>query len=271
LIEVNVMLSTPTQLVTAFLLAMSVMLVLWFVQRGTGNAGIVDIGWAAVIGVLGVFFAATSTGYLPRRILAAVLIAIWSLRLSMHLFRRIVGEPEDGRYVALKQKWGPRWPRKMFRFYQIQALAAFAFAMPILLVSQNARSPLGIFDLLGVATGFVGVVGVTLADRQLDMFRSRAGNRGKTCRAGLWKFSRHPNYFFEWIHWCAYVPLAFGATAWYLTALVPAVLLYFIFRVTGIPPTEAQALLSRGDDYRHYQKTTSAFVPWFPRKKDQIP
>jgi len=264
------MLSLQLQLVTALVFASAVMTILWFIQRRMGNAGIVDIGWAAVIGVLGIFFALTSPGYGSRRVLVAILIGVWSLRLTVYLFHRVVGETEDGRYVALKQKWGVRTPMKMFRFYQIQALAAFGFSTPVLFVAQNPRSPLDGIDTLGVAVWLVGIFGVSLADRQLDRFRSQVGNRGKTCRAGLWKYSRHPNYFFEWVHWCAYVPLAFGATTWYLSLLVPVALLYFIFRVTGIPPTEAQAILSRGEDYRRYQQTTSAFVPWFPRKQEQM-
>lgn len=112
----------------------------------------------------------------------------------------------------------------------------------------------------------MGFGGVALADWQLARFKSQADSRGKTCRAGLWRYSRHPNYFFEWLHWCAYLLLALGGPYSWLAAITPLVLLYFLLFVTGIPPTEKQALASRGDDYRDYQRTTSPFVPWFPRK-----
>jgi steroid 5-alpha reductase family enzyme len=94
-----------------------------------------------------------------------------------------------------------------------------------------------------------------------------AANRGHTCRDGLWRYSRHPNYFFEWLHWWAYVPLSLGAAGGWATILAPLVMLFFLFCVTGIPATEAQALQSRGADYRQYQRTTSAFFPWFPRRE----
>jgi steroid 5-alpha reductase family enzyme len=104
-----------------------------------------------------------------------------------------------------------------------------------------------------------------LADRQLTRFRADPANKRKTCRRGLWRYSRHPNYFFEWLLWTSYVPLSWGSPIFALSLLGPGLLFLFLTRVSGIPPTEAQALASRGDDYRAYQRTTSAFFPWFPR------
>ena len=106
-----------------------------------------------------------------------------------------------------------------------------------------------------------------LADRRLAHFRGRPGNRGKTCREGWWHYSRHPNYFFEWLHWWSYMALAAGAPYGWVALLAPTAMFYLLFRVTGIPPTEAQALASRGDDYREYQRTTSVFFPWFPKRE----
>ena len=109
-------------------------------------------------------------------------------------------------------------------------------------------------------------MGETAADRQLEKFREDPSQRGRTCRAGLWRYSRHPNYFFEWLMWMAYALFAIGSPPWgWLTLGCPAVMLYLLFKVTGIPATEAQALRSRGDDYRQYQQTTNIFVPWFPK------
>jgi steroid 5-alpha reductase family enzyme len=119
--------------------------------------------------------------------------------------------------------------------------------------------------VLGVALWFAGIGGVTLADAQLARFKRSGDSHGRTCREGLWRYSRHPNYFFEWVHWCSYVPLAAASPWWWAPILVAAALLYFVLFVTGIPPTEAQSVASRGEDYRDYQRTTSAFVPWPPR------
>ena len=109
------------------------------------------------------------------------------------------------------------------------------------------------------------IVGETVADRQLANWRKDPNNKGRTCRSGLWRYSRHPNYFCEWLMWCAYAALAWPGPLGPVALGAPALLLFLVLKVTGIPPTEARALASRGADYRRYQRTTSAFVPWPPR------
>ena len=122
------------------------------------------------------------------------------------------------------------------------------------------------WDPAGALLWCFSVGNTILTDRQLAQFRAIPDHRGKTCRVGWWRYSRHPNYFFEWLHWWSYVVLAAGSPFWWATLAAPATMLYLLFRVTGIPPTEAQALASRGEDYRSYQRTTSMFFPWRPRK-----
>jgi steroid 5-alpha reductase family enzyme len=259
-------LAPAIQILLGLLLVSAVMTALWFVQRWTGNAGIVDAGWAASIGVLGIFFAATSAGYLPRRALVAVLIGLWAARLSMYiLVDRVIGRPEDGRYRSLRAEWGKTTERRLFYFFQTQALAALFFALPVLVDVCNPVDRWTMWDVIGVLLWLICVGNTLLADRQLVQFKRRPENRGKTCREGWWRYSRHPNYFFEWLHWWTYVALAVGSAYWWVAVLAPMAMLYFLLRVTGIPPTEAQAVASRGDDYRRYQRTTSVFFPWFPK------
>jgi steroid 5-alpha reductase family enzyme len=264
------MVLTPTlQLLFGLLTAVAMMTLLWFIQRRTRNAGIVDTGWAAAIGILGVFYAATSDGYLPRRVLVAALVGSWSARLAIYLLGdRVLGRPEEGRYRTLRAKWGEVAERRLFFFFQNQALAALFFSLPVLIVAWHPADRWTGWDLSGAIVWCVSVGNTILADRQLARFKRRPDSRGKTCRDGWWRYSRHPNYFFEWLHWWSYVALAVGALYWWVTLLAPVAMLYFLLRVTGIPPTEAQALASRGEDYRRYQRTTSVFILWFPKKEE---
>ncbi len=245
------------------------MAVLWLVQRRYGDAGIVDVAWGLGVGLLALFFAiGSSEGLLARRIVVAALALIWSLRLSGYIFWRLLTMPEDGRYQTLKSNWGSAAQAKLFGFYQIQAAASLLFALPMLIASRNA-SPWGIADTLGVIWWLLALSGEAMADRQLARFRADPTTKGQVCREGLWKYSRHPNYFFEWLHWWSYC--LFAATGpWGWTSIAaPLGMLYLITRVTGIPPTEEQALKSRGDAYREYQRTTSAFIPWPPQASER--
>lgn len=261
-------LSLLIQLSIAASAAIVLFSLLWLIQRTIANAGIVDVGWAIAVGGSGVFFVLTSGGLTERRYLVATMIGLWALRLAIYLFRRVVGHPEEGRYATLRESWGENADRNLFFFFQMQAAAALCFASLPWLAATNGRPHLDAWDYSGIALWAIGVCGVTLADWQLDAFRADPVHRGQTCRVGLWRYSRHPNYFFEWIHWCAYIPLAHGAEYWWLAPAVPLILLYFLFFVTGIPPTERQALATRGDDYRRYQQSTSVFVPWFPSEEE---
>jgi len=258
----------PWQVILTGWAAMAlVMLVFYLVQRRTKNAGIVDFVWAAGVGGLALFYAAAASGAPARRILLASLAAIWSFRLASYLLiDRILGKAEDGRYQMLRQNWGDKAPAFFFAFFQIQAIWAVMFSIPFLPVVYR-QGKLGVLDLLAIVVWLVAIGGETLADRQLARFRAAPENRGKTCRVGLWRYSRHPNYFFEWIHWFAYVLLGIGSSYWWVTLLGPVVMLLFLYKVTGIPYTEKRALQSRGDDYRRYQRTTSAFIPWFPKRE----
>lgn len=244
-----------------------VMIVLWEVQRRSRNAGIVDVVWTAGVGILGVLFAFMADGYAPRRFLIAGMIALWALRLGGHLYRRVTGETEDGRYRQVRQQWGERTQLFLFFFFQLQAFWSVLFAFPLLIAARNASPALGWKDVLGILIWLIAIAGEGIADRQLARFRTNPQNHGKVCAEGLWRYSRHPNYFFEWVHWWAYVVIGIAAPQGWLTLLGPIMMLGFLFKITGIPPTEAQALRTRGEAYREYQRTTSVFFPLPPRKR----
>lgn len=243
----------------------ALMSLFWLLQRRTEDAGIVDVVWSVGVGALAAWFCLRADGLPLRRMLVALLAGLWSMRLAAYLLRRVLRMPEDGRYQKLRVKWGANTQRNLFLFFQVQAVWSVLFAAPMLVAARNSE-PLGPLDLLGVALWLVSIVGESIADRQLAGFRNDPMTKGKVCRRGLWRYSRHPNYFFEWIHWWAYVALGWSAPYGFPTLAGPALMLLFLFKVTGIPPTEANALASRGNAYRDYQRTTSVFVPWPPKE-----
>ncbi|HMP71736.1 MAG TPA: DUF1295 domain-containing protein [Kiritimatiellia bacterium] len=239
---------------------------LWWQQRRTHNAGIVDVGWSGSIPLLVAGFGLASPAPWPRALLFTALAFLWGGRLVVHIHRRSHGEVEDRRYRTLRESWGEHAQRNFFWFFQFQAVAALLFAGPYLLVFHNVSTILHPLELFA-AVLFVGAwIGEAAADAQLAAFKANPAHRGKVCAVGLWKYSRHPNYFFEWCIWVAVALAATPAPHGYLAWLCPALMLYFLFKVTGIPATEAQALRSKGEAYRSYQQSTSAFVPWFPKK-----
>ena len=153
----------------------------------------------------------------------------------------------------------------MFIFFQIQGVLLAGLSLPFAWICVNANPFISPVEWLGLMLWCGAFVGESVADRQLDRFKSDAANRGKTCRQGLWRYSRHPNYFFEWLMWVAWFLFACGSPLGWLSIYAPLIMLHFLVNVTGIRPTEAQALKSRGADYRRYQETTSPFVPWFTK------
>ena len=233
----------------------------WMVSRRIDNMGYVDVAWAALMGAMAIAVAVCSHGAMLPRAMVGLLVGIWALRLAAHLYNRVHGHPEDGRYRYLRDQINDD-QRKLFGLFQAQALVVTLFALPLLATASNPEHAFTAWTLGAVAIWLLAVVGEAIADRQLAAWVAHPANKGKTCRRGLWGWSRHPNYFFEALHWLAYAVLAIGAPMAWLAFTGPMLMFVFLYRVTGIPYTEAQALRSRGDDYRAYQREVSAFFPW---------
>ena len=259
-------------LLTAYLAMAAVMTGLWALQLRLRNASIADVGWCMGLISVVLWFAMQATGEIERKVLAALLVLLYAGRLGLYiLLDRVIGKEEDARYRRLREQWGSREPAIMFGYFQLQALAVAAFSLPFLVLIQNPRPPFALIELAGLLIWIVAISGETTADWQLAQFRSKASNHNRVCRDGLWYYSRHPNYFFEWLHWWAYVVMAAGAPGWLLTWIGPLSMGWALIKVTGIPLAEQQAIRSRGEDYRQYQRTTNVFFPWYPKPRPSSP
>lgn len=245
------------------------MAALWLVAWRRRNAGIVDVAWAFGTAVAALWLIAADTAVVGvRGWLIGALMAVWGARLGSHLWRRVTAEPEDGRYRHMRESLGAKAQPVLFGFFQIQALWGLMFALPAWAAARSAAPALGVYDAVGVAVWLAGQAGEIVADRQLARFRADPRNRGAVCDTGLWRYSRHPNYFFEWLHWVGFAIVAVPSPYWWVAALGVGVMYVFLTRITGVPHTEAQALRSRGAAYERYQRTTSAF---FPLPPDRVP
>ncbi len=251
-------------------------LALWILAVRRRNAGWVDVGWSFSLVLLVGWYALQADGVPWRRLFYFLLVAFWGCRLGWMILRRLLREAsEDPRYRFLRDHWGKRADLRFFFFFQAQGVANLLLAAPFLLLMHLPRPAPVAADFLGTALILLAVVGETIADRQLAHWKADPANKGRTCRRGLWGVSRHPNYFFEWLHWTGYPVLGLAllgtplAVWWPLTLLGPVVMLVLLVQVTGIPYTEKQSLKSRGDDYRAYQREVSAFFPWFPKSRQR--
>ncbi len=259
--------SLPALLGWAALLLGAIMCAAFALALRVRNFGLVDVAWSWNFALLAALFAALGAGHAPRRALIGGMVAAWSLRLGGYLFRRVraLHPTEDGRYERLRRDWAHALHARFFVFFQVQGALNLLLATPLALACANATPRLHALEWAAAALWLLALCGETVADRQLERFKADPARREEVCREGLWRLSRHPNYFFEWLVWCAYALFALPSPGGAWALLCPLLMLYFLFRVTGIPATEAQALRSKGDAYRAYQRTTSAFVPWFPR------
>jgi steroid 5-alpha reductase family enzyme len=251
----------------------AIMSALWWLGIRHRNFSYVDIGWCVNFAVLAAIAAALGDGSPTRKWIMAGMYTIWSLRLAWHLADRIIGEPEEGRYVELRRTWGTsgnlNW--KFFLFFQLQAALNLILVVPLLLASRNSSPEWHPLEIAGILLWVAAVCGESLADRQLASFKRDPANKGEVCNVGLWRYSRHPNYFFEWMIWVAYALFALPSPYGWIALAMPALMLHFLINVTGVRATEEQAVRSKGEKYRRYQRETSMFVPLPPKPSRERP
>ena len=248
------------------------MTVAWVVQRLTGSSGWIDAIWSLAVGVGGLAAALLPApeAVAGRQVFAAILVGLWSLRLAWHIAARTHGAGEDPRYADLARQWGRSFGPRLFMFLQIQAVAAFVLVVAVRMAATNPAPFPGLTDMMGLVILLTAIAGETVSDAQLSRFRRIHHGQKAVCDVGLWAWSRHPNYFFEWLAWCAWPVMALDVVNWrpeVLVALAAPVMMYVLLvHISGIPPLEAHMLASRGDAFRAYQARVSAFFPWISKR-----
>lgn len=267
--------SASTFLILVFLQSIALSAIMagaWMVQQKTGNSGWVDTIWTFGLGLVAIVAALVPLNLSEttlRQSLVAGFVAIWSLRLGLHIANRSGGIADDPRYAELIRGWGADAHRQMFWLLQKQAIVTIPLAMSVFLAAHNPTPQLRLQDWLGLSVLLLAIAGEALADHQLRQFRINPTNRGHVCNVGLWRWSRHPNYFFEWLGWVSYPLIAIDFASEYpwgwLAVAGPICMYWLLNHVSGVPALEEHMLRSRGDAYRRYQARTSVFFPAPPR------
>ena len=251
-------------LIVSGLVLLTLVTILWLISLIVHNASIIDIFWGIGFSIVTWVADAFTQGYLPRKQLVAVLVTLWGLRLGLHIGSRNWGKPEDFRYAKWREEHGARWWwLSFFQVFLLQGFLMWVISMP-LLAAQISGFPaiLTPLDLVGAAIWIFGLVFESFADAQLRRFRSDPVNRGRLFTRGLWKYSRHPNYFGEAVVWWGVYGIALAAGyGW--TIFSPILMTYLLVKVSGVALLE-RTLKSR-PGYEEYTQKTSAFFPWWPK------
>ncbi|MCC6158319.1 MAG: DUF1295 domain-containing protein [Deltaproteobacteria bacterium] len=242
----------------------------WIAGLIRRDASIVDTFWGLGFVMIASIANVLSHGYAPRRFLVLMLVGFWGLRLAWHIALRSVGRGEDPRYAAMRAKFGDAfWWKSLFVVFVLQGVLMWVIALPILVV-QTADGParLGVVDGSGLLVFAAGLIIEMTADQQLVEFRARPENRGRVLDTGLWRWSRHPNYFGECLIWWGLWLLCSSAPFGFWTIVSPIVVTVLLVRVSGVPMLEGHLRTNR-PGYDDYVRRTSAFVPWFPKQPEQ--
>ena len=240
-------------------------LIAWFWKKKHQHADIVDVVWSGMIVVNGLILFFISKGDWFYRFMVLLIPVAWYFRLLWHLVSRYDLSKEDGRYAYLRSYWKESTQLKFLFFFVGQGIIISLFSFPASVLA-NHQGEFGGFEFVAIAVVILSYFGVWQSDRQLHQFKKRSSGSGKVCDQGLWKYSRHPNYFFEWTHWFAYPLLLIDSELFWLMLLFPFIMLLFLLKLTGIPFNEQQNLRSKGDAYRQYQKRTNKFFLGPPNK-----
>lgn len=256
----------------AVLAAMTlVMVCAWAFGLARGNGGWTDVFWtwgSTVVLAVAALWPLDGAGSTLRQLMIAGFMALWGVRLGLYLTPRVAGHPEDPRYAAFRDQFGPQYARNMLWVTLPQAPATALLGVSVILAARRPEAALDVRDALAAILILAAVIGEGLADGQMKRFRADPANKGQVMDRGLWGWSRHPNYFFQWLGWLAYPLIALDPSqpVTFLSFTAPLVMFGLLRYVSGVPPLEEAMLKSRGDLFRAYQNRVSVFFPLPPRK-----
>lgn len=244
------------------------MVLLWLLSLRLRNASIVDIFWGMGFVIMtGVYWAVSPAGTLWRKGLLSLLVAIWGVRLSLHIFFRNRGKGEDFRYRRWREEAGNAWWwQSFFKVFLVQGLLMWVISIPVLVHHFYAsRSGLSVLDFIGIAIWGIGFFFESVGDWQLSRFKADPANRWKLLTTGLWQYTRHPNYFGDAAQWWGFYLFATSVGGWW-TAYSPLLMTWLLRRVSGVTLLE-KSLRDTKPGFEEYAASTNAFFPWFPKKR----
>ena len=254
------------------LTAVILMMILgWFLSLILKNVTVVDSLWGLGFVLIAWLTFFLTDGFLGRRLLIALLVTVWGLRLSIYLSRRNWGKGEDPRYGSWREKSGKHfWIVSLFKVFLLQSLFLWAISLS-LQYGAASKTPAMItcLDLCGLSLWMVGFIFEAVGDWQLAAFKSNPANKGKVMDRGLWAYTRHPNYFGECLMWWGIFVIAFSTPNSWWTVLSPLIITAVLLKMTGIPLTE-KTIVAHRPGYIEYIQRTPAFIPWFPKKKKKV-
>jgi steroid 5-alpha reductase family enzyme len=240
---------------------------IWFlIAQARKRNDIADIVWGTGFVVTVICAILFSDGITTRGLVVTFLVVLWGVRLAYHIYSRNRGKSEDPRYMEWRRQWGKQAViRALLQVFLLQGLLIVVISLPVTMIITSGRSPLAVFDLLGVCIWLVGFAFEAVGDYQLAKYKKDPANKGKIMTEGLWRYTRHPNYFGEVTLWWGIYVVALSVPQGWATILGPMTITYLILKVSGIPLLEEK--YKDNPEFQAYKKRTSSFLPLPPRKE----
>ncbi|MDY0236139.1 MAG: DUF1295 domain-containing protein [Gudongella sp.] len=242
--------------------------IVFVIAQSKKNNGLIDIAWGSGFVVLAITSYLISPIWTIRSAIVTTLVTLWGLRLAYHLFKRNWNKKEDYRYVAMRERWTEAgkniYLTAYFKVYMSQMILLFIISIPIFIVNFSVQKGFGILDFLGLLIWIIGYFFEVTGDAQLKEFISKRENKGKLMKSGLWKYTRHPNYFGEATMWWGIFIIVFSVGGFFPTIISPAVITYLLLFVSGVPLLEKK--YKDHPEWPEYSRKTSKFVPMPPKE-----